>query len=73
MKIWVALKESVKTRKDIVATYIDVFESRISAAAKEKRPTRASGKLDAETIFSWSYDMEGHAKKCVERYCELTN
>ena len=23
-------------------------------------------------IFSsWSYDMEGHAKKCVERYCEL--
>ena len=24
-------------------------------------------------IFSWSYDMEGHAKKCVERYCELAN
>ena len=22
-------------------------------------------------ISSWSYDMEGHAKKCVERYCEL--
>ena len=22
---------------------------------------------------SWSYDMEGHAKKCVERYCEQTN
>ena len=20
---------------------------------------------------SWSYDMAGHAKKCVERYCEL--
>ena len=20
-----------------------------------------------------SYDMEGHAKKCVERYCELAN
>ena len=20
-------------------------------------------------ISSWSYDMEGHAKKCVERYC----
>ena len=20
---------------------------------------------------SWSYDMEGHAKKCVERHCEL--
>ena len=23
--------------------------------------------------FSWSCDMEGHAKKCVERYCELAN
>ena len=22
-------------------------------------------------ISSGSYDMEGHAKKCVERYCEL--
>ena len=21
----------------------------------------------------WSYDMEGHAKKCVERYCEFAN
>ena len=30
-------------------------------------------KLDAETISSWSYDMEGHAKKCVERYFELVN
>ena len=24
-------------------------------------------------VFRWSYDMEGHAKKCVERYCELAN
>ena len=24
-------------------------------------------------ISSWSYDMDGHAKKCVERYCELAN
>ena len=24
-------------------------------------------------VSSWSYDVEGHAKKCVERYCELTN
>ena len=22
---------------------------------------------------AWSYDMVGHAKKCVERYCELAN
>ena len=24
-------------------------------------------------ISSWSYDLKGHAKKCVERYCELSN
>ena len=59
--------------KDIVRNYRDMFESRISAEPKEKRPTRGSGKLDAETISSWSSDMEGHAKKCVERYCELAN
>ena len=50
-----------------------MFESRISAGVKEKLPTRASGKPDAEIMSSWSYDMEGHAKKRVERYCELAN
>ena len=35
--------------------------------------TKATGKPDVETISSWSYDMEGLAKKCVERYCELAN
>ena len=60
-----------KTSNEIVANYRDMFESRISAGAKEKLPTRALGKLDAETLSSWSYDIEGHAKKCVERYCEL--
>ena len=45
---------------DIVANYRHMFESRISVGAKQKLP-------------SWLYDMEGHAKKCVERYCELAN
>ena len=40
----------------------------------EKFPeAKATGKPDAETISSWSYDMEGHVKKCVEGYCELAN
>ena len=60
--------------KDIVDNYRSMFESRISAGATEKLPaTRATGKPDAETISSWSYDMEGHAMKCVERCCELAN
>ena len=43
-----------------------VFESRISAGATEKLPCSENLR-----ISSWSHDMEGHAKKCVERYCEL--
>ena len=70
MMIWVALKENVQTSKDICENYRTMFESRISAGAKEK--LLCSGKPDAD-ISSWSHDMEGHAKKCVERYCELTN
>ena len=57
-----------ETSKDIVDSYRNMFEYKISAGAKEKLP--CSGKPDAD-ISSWSYDMDGHAKKCVERYCEL--
>ena len=60
--------------KGIVDNYRSMFESRLSAGATEKLPeTKATGKLDAETISSWSFDMEGHAKKCVARCCELAN
>ena len=45
-----------------------MFESRISAGATEKLPCSEN-----QRISSWSYDMEGHAKKCVERYCVLAN
>ena len=54
--------------------YRSMFESRNSARATEKLPaTKATRKPDAETISSWSYGMEGHAKNCVARYCELAN
>ena len=54
--------------KDIVDNYRTMFESRISAGVTEKLPFHQNLR-----ISSWSYDMEGHAKKCVERYCELAN
>ena len=54
--------------KDTVDHYRTMFESRISAGATEKLPCSENLR-----ISSWSYDMEGHAKKCVERYCELAN
>ena len=31
------------------------------------------GKTPHEKTVVWPYDMEGHAQKCVERYCELAN
>ena len=54
--------------KDIVDNYRAMFESRISAVWTETLPYS-----EIFCISSWSYDMEGHAKKCVERYCELSN
>ena len=59
-----------QTSTEIVDNYRNMFQSKISAGATEKLPY--SGKLGA-TISSWSCDMEGHAKNCVERYCELAN
>ena len=54
--------------KDTVDNYRTMFESRISAGGVEKLPFPQNLR-----ISSWSYDMVGHAKKCVERYCELAN
>ena len=54
--------------KNTVDNYRTMFESRISAGGTEKLPYSEN-----LCISSWSYDMAGHAKKCVERYCELAN
>ena len=54
--------------KDIVDNYRTMFESRISAGGTEKLPF-----FENLRISSWSYDMEGHAKKRAQRYCELAN
>ena len=54
--------------KDVVDNYRTMFESRISAGGVEKLPFPQNLR-----ISSWSYDVAGHAKKCVERYCELAN
>ena len=54
--------------KNTVDNYRAMFESRISAGAAEKLPCSENLR-----ISSWCYDMEGHAKKCVERNCEIAN
>ena len=64
----VCTQRQCEISKDIVDKYRTMFESRISAARAEKLPFPQNLR-----ICSWSYDMAGHAKKCVERYCELAN
>ena len=54
--------------KNTVDNYRNMFESRISAVRVDKLPIPQNLR-----ISSRSFDMAGHAKKCVERYCELAN
>ena len=68
MYTWAALKDNVKQEKNTVDNYRTMFESRISAEKVAKLPFPQNLR-----ISSWSYDMAGHAKKCVERFCELAN
>ena len=51
--------------------YRNMYVASMTCAAA-KGTLFSSGKLGAD-IFAWSFDMEGHAKKCVERCCELVN
>ena len=59
-----------KPTEIIIEQFTKMLESRISAGATEK--LLGWEKSYAKTV-AWSYDMEGHAQKCVERYCELAN
>ena len=70
MFIWVALNENVKQAKILWTMKVICLNPKISVGATEK--LHLSEKLGAN-ISSWSYDMEGHAKKCVKRYCDLAN
>ena len=68
MYTWDVFKRQCEMSKDIFDNLRNMFESRMSAGATEKLPCSENLR-----VSSWSYDMEGHAKKCVERYCELAN
>ena len=59
-----------KPNENVACKYKEMFESRISAAANEKLP--GWEKPHAKTV-AWSFDMEGHARKCMDRYCELAH
>ena len=52
------IQRQCEISKDIVDKYKVIFESRISAGRIEKLPFPQNLR-----ISSWSYDMEGHARK----------
>ena len=69
MYIWDVLKDNVKLAKILLTITEPCLNPEFhSAGATEKLPC-----LENLRISSWSYDMEGHAKKGVELYCELAN
>ena len=51
-----------KPNEKIIEQYNKMFESRLSVGATPRAKTSA-----------WSYDMEGRARKYVERFCGLAN
>ena len=67
---WGCIQWECKPNETLIEQYTKMFESRISAGATEK--LLGWQKPHAQTV-AWSYDMEGHARKCVGRYCELAN
>ena len=66
--VYLGSQKPCEISKDIVDNYRAMFESRISARGTKKLPYSENFR-----ISSWSYDVESHAKNCVERYCELAN
>ena len=66
MCIWVALKREWQISKDMVDYYKSMFESRISAGAKEKLPTRASGKLEEKHYL---FMVLWHGRSSCEEMC----
>ena len=63
-------RRECETSKDIVDSYWNMFESRISAGAKESYLVQ--GNL-TQTYLSGPVIWKVMQMKCVERYCELAN
>ena len=70
MYLGIGTQRECKSNDNMIDEYRKMFASRISAGAIEKLP--AWEKPHAKKV-ACSYDMEGHPKTFVGRYCELAN
>ena len=68
MYTWAALNDNAKKVKILWSITEPCLNREFSAGEVVKLPFPQNLR-----ISSWSYDMESHAKKCAERYCELAN
>ena len=57
-----------KTNDNSIDQHRRMFESQISGAAEVKLPRWEN--VHARRV-AWSYEMEGHAKMCSEKCCDL--
>ena len=65
---WVALKKNVKSARILwIITKVCSNQRLLPGLLKKCQKQKALEKLDAETLCSWSSDMECYAKKRVER------
>ena len=68
MYTWDVLKDNVKLANILLTIAEPCVNHDFFAGGTENLPYSENIR-----ISSWSYDMESHAKKCAERYCELAN
>ena len=69
---WKILRKDENQHHFLTAYIWDALQESVKSLMKLWQTTKICPP-DPEIISSWSYDMEGHAKKCVEICCELAN
>ena len=65
---WVALNDNARSAKILLTITEPCSKREFQRREQKNLPFHQNIR-----ISSWSYDMEGHAQKCVERYCEPAN
>ena len=68
MYTWDVLKDNVKQAKILLTITEPCLNHEFPRRELKKLPYSENLR-----ISSWPYEKEGHAKKCVERYCDLAN
>ena len=69
-KFWDVLNVNAKLMKQLLN---DMQRCLNHVCLLEQRKNYRGGKIHTQKTVAWSCDVEGHARECGERYCELAN